>query len=103
MGLKRHRDSEYYCFINSINIHLIELINTHFEAIVPIRQSLVRLVKQAGGLQEGAPSFMANFYLYEFTVHEPLSHSERGLQVFHRNDVSTRLGCIQLVLRDTSR
>jgi hypothetical protein len=32
-----------------------------------------------------------------------LSHGERGLQVFHRNDVSTMTGCIQRVLRDKSR
>ena len=46
---------------------------------------------------------MANFYLYEFTVHVHLSHGERGLQLFHRNDVSTRPGCIHQVLRSTSR
>ena len=66
-------------------------------------QTLAQLVKQAGGLQEGALTFMANFYLYEFTVHEPLSHNERGLQVFHRNDVSTQPGCIHRVLRSTLR
>ena len=91
------------CFKSNINIHLIELINTHFEAIVPIAQSLVRLVKQAGGLQEGALSFMANFYLFEFTVHVHLSHGERGLQALHQTDVSKRPGCIQRVLRSTTR
>jgi hypothetical protein len=66
-------------------------------------QSLVRLVKQAGGLQEGALSFMANIYLVEDRAHEPLSQGASGLQPFNPKDVSTVPGCIQLVLRDTSR
>jgi hypothetical protein len=52
--------------------------------------------------KEGALSFMANFYLYEFTVHEPLSHSERGLQALHQTDVSNLVGGMNRVLRDTS-
>jgi hypothetical protein len=62
---------------------------------VPITQTLAQQVKQAGELQEGALTFMANFYLYEFTVHVHLSHGERGLQPFHQKvyrlcpDVST--------------
>ena len=52
---------------------------------------------------EGALSFMPNFYLYEFTVHVHLSHSERSLQALHQTDVSNRLGCMNRVLRSKLR
>ena len=46
---------------------------------------------------------MPNFYLYEFTVHVYLSHSECGLQALHQTHVSNRLGYMNRVLRSKLR
>jgi hypothetical protein len=53
--------------------------------------------------KEGAPSFMEDLCLCEITKYLPESHGASGLQAFHQKDVSTLSGCINWVLRPTSR
>jgi hypothetical protein len=53
--------------------------------------------------KEGALSFMEDLCLCEITKYLPESHGASGLQEFHQKDVSTVPGCINRVLRSTSR
>ena len=46
---------------------------------------------------------MANLYLHRITEHESASQGANGLQPIHLKEVSTVPGCIQRVLRSTSR
>ncbi len=67
---------------------------------------LIRLriwLSQRVDYKEGTPSFMEDLCLCEITKYLPASYGASGLQAFHQKDVSTVPGCINWVLRSTSR
>jgi hypothetical protein len=53
--------------------------------------------------KEGEQRFMEDLCLCEITKYLPASYGANGLQAFHQKDVSTLPGCINWVLRPTSR
>jgi hypothetical protein len=67
---------------------------------------LIRLriwLSQRVDYKEGEQRFMEDLCLCEIIKYLPASHGASGLQAFHKKDVSTVPGCINRVLRSTSR
>ncbi len=46
---------------------------------------------------------MAHLNLYKNTAYKTVYQGASALQPFHQKDLLTRLGCINWILRDTSR
>jgi hypothetical protein len=84
-----------------------ETIGFHFfdfEAVVKSSNPRARnRLSKRLDYKEGAQGFMPNLFLYEIAACESVSQGASGLLAIHQKNVSTVPGCINRVLRSTSR